>query len=38
MNETDKYTQYGFYVVVEGADDIDTSKPGSEWVKYRLKR
>lgn len=38
MDETDKYTQYGFYVVVEGADDLDTSKPGSEWVKYRLRR
>ena len=37
MEEATKYTQYGFYVVVNGMP-VDTSELGSEWIKYTLKR
>ena len=37
MNETQKYTQYGFYVEVSG-DQIDTSEIGTQWINYTLKK
>lgn len=37
MDEATKYTQYGFYVDVKGTP-VDTSKLGSNWIRYILKR
>lgn len=37
MDEAEKYTQYGFYVIVTGMP-VDTSELGSEWIKYTLRR